>query len=129
MLVQVGPAALPAAVHLLVGVVLVVVEEHQAPHARADRGVGGVGEGRVPAREPLLAILGVLLWEVDVASVAGELRRVDPAPFGLAVLVYLLSQILSAIRWWGLSRAVGFRASLGFCTRIYFIGMFFGTSG
>lgn len=74
-----------------------------------------------------LAILALLLWKVDVVSVAGELSRVHPLTFALAVLVYLFSQVLSALRWWGLSRAVGFQASLGFCIRVYFVGMFFGT--
>jgi uncharacterized membrane protein YbhN (UPF0104 family) len=52
--------------------------------------------------------------------------RARPLWFGGGVALYLASQVVSAIRWHRIARAVGFATVRGACIRAYFIGMFFG---
>jgi len=44
---------------------------------------------------------------------------------GLALIIYLATQMLSAARWMALARPLGFKMSLSEMTAYYFIGMFF----
>src|ERR1041384_6060370 len=60
---------------------------------------------------------------------AGFLRRADPLLLRGALLLYLLGQCLSAVKWARLATAVGFRESLPRFGAYYFIGMFFNAFG
>ena len=72
------------------------------------------------------AILALLFSRFAPAEVLGVCLRAQPLWFGAGVAVYLASQIVSAIRWQRIARAVGFATSRSQCLRFYLIGMFFG---
>lgn len=71
------------------------------------------------------AILGGLAWKIDWANVAESFRSLRWQGWLGAVGVYIVAQILSAIRWQWLSRPLGFAAPLRTYINGYFIGMFF----
>src|SRR5262245_43961290 len=73
-----------------------------------------------------VALLGLLLTRFGPRDVGETLLRAHPIPFAGAVLIFLLSQLLSAVRWQWLSRGVGFDVPLGRYVKWYTIGMFFG---
>jgi len=80
----------------------------------------------------LLVSVGLLLYltrRVDFGEIAGFLRRADPWLLVAALLLYLLGQCLSAVKWARLATAVGFRESLPRFGAYYFIGMFFNAFG
>ena len=88
--------------------------------------------GRWKLAVKLLVSVGLLLYltrRVDFGEIAGFLRRADPWLLVAALLLYLLGQCLSAVKWARLATAVGFRESLPRFGAYYFIGMFFNAFG
>ena len=88
--------------------------------------------GRWKLTVKLLVSVGLLLYltrRVDFGEIAGFLRRADPWLLLAALLLYLLGQCLSAVKWARLATAVGFRESLPRFGAYYFIGMFFNAFG
>ena len=73
-----------------------------------------------------VALLGLLLTRFGPRDVGETLLRAHPIPFAGAFLIFMLSQLLSAVRWQWLSRGVGFDVPLGRYVKWYTIGMFFG---
>ncbi|MFN4258888.1 MAG: lysylphosphatidylglycerol synthase transmembrane domain-containing protein [Gemmataceae bacterium] len=72
-----------------------------------------------------VVILAVLAWRTDWPQVQQTFARLDLLPWLTAVSLYLLSQVVSGLRWQLLAQPLGFRQSLARFTGIYFIGMYF----
>lgn len=80
----------------------------------------------------LVATLAVLSWvltRVPPRDLLAALSRVSPSLLGAAVVLYLLGQGLSALRWRVLGRAVGLDRPASEYIRFYAIGMFFNLFG
>ncbi len=73
-----------------------------------------------------VAVLALLFLRFGVSDVVQLCLRADPVDFLAAFAIYMLSQVLSAVRWLALARGVGFRVGFSRTTRWYLIGMFFG---
>lgn len=72
------------------------------------------------------AILAALFVRFGVADIVGLCLRASRPELLLAFGVYLVSQLLSALRWRELAHGVGFRVGLARYARFYLVGMFFG---
>lgn len=72
-----------------------------------------------------LLLLTFLAVRLDWPRVAAAFASLRGEFWCLAALLYTGCQFLSALRWRGLARVVGFRASVGRYTGIFFIGSFF----
>jgi uncharacterized protein (TIRG00374 family) len=72
-----------------------------------------------------LVILAVLAWRMDWRQVADQFAHLRWGFWLLAVLLYVLTQVASSLRWQWLSRPLGFERPLGHYFAFYFIGMFF----
>lgn len=80
----------------------------------------------------LTVSLGLLLYlgrRVDFGQIAQFVGRVDLRLLSFAVALYLVGQVLSAMKWRRLATAVGFRGSPASFVAYYFIGMFFNAFG
>lgn len=73
-----------------------------------------------------VAVLAVLFQRVGLGDVLEICLRARPHLLALAFGLYAAGQVVSALRWRALAQGVGFAVSALECTRIYFIGMFFG---
>ncbi|MEX2141706.1 MAG: lysylphosphatidylglycerol synthase transmembrane domain-containing protein [Pirellulales bacterium] len=71
------------------------------------------------------ALLGYLLSRLDRGALITAMADVEVTGWLLAVLLYLLSQIASGIRWATLARPVGFQLGWLRFQQLYFEGMFF----
>ncbi len=72
--------------------------------------------------------LGLLAWlfqRVDVKEVFSSFGIIRPGIWFSAFVLYLLSQVLSSIRWFILARTLNFGGRLWTYFRFYFVGMFF----
>jgi uncharacterized protein (TIRG00374 family) len=72
-----------------------------------------------------VALLGLLAWMTDWPRLAEQLSRADWRLWALTVGIYLVAQVLSALRWRLLAQPLGLQGTLGRFTAIYFIGMYF----
>jgi uncharacterized protein (TIRG00374 family) len=72
-----------------------------------------------------VTLLAVIAWRLDWGHVATALRRLDAEYFLGAVLLYVVLQVASSLRWRLLAQAQGFDGSLFRYVAYYFIGMFF----
>jgi glycosyltransferase 2 family protein len=93
-----------------------------------------LAEPPAPSRRVLgivlrLALSGALLWyllsRLDRGELLSAMNDVHVGGWLLAVLVYLVSQIVSAVRWATLARPIGFRLGWLRFQQLYFEGMFF----
>lgn len=73
-----------------------------------------------------VALLAALFSRFDFATILHVCLRATPGFFLGALLLFLLSQVLSALRWQSLARGIGFRVTFAECMEFYAIGMFFG---
>ncbi|HSP97295.1 MAG TPA: lysylphosphatidylglycerol synthase transmembrane domain-containing protein [Candidatus Dormibacteraeota bacterium] len=70
------------------------------------------------------ALLAVLLLVTDASEMRAAVARAKPGWLGLALLLYVGSQLVSGARWWLLTRAVGFEAPVGRVIAYYFSGVY-----
>ena len=70
-------------------------------------------------------LLGWLAWRTDWAQVGQSFAHLRVGLWLAAVGLYLLSQVLSGLRWQMLARPLGFCRPLGPFVAFYFIGMYF----
>ena len=75
------------------------------------------------------ALLAALVRVTDVSAMRVALVNADWRWVGLALGLNLLSQGVASYRWWLLTRAVGFDASLASITAYYFSGMYLNLFG
>ena len=74
-------------------------------------------------------VAAYVLTRVSPGDLVATMRRVHPGTLGAAVVLYVLGQGLSAVRWFLLGRAVGLYRSVADYVRFYAIGMFFNLFG
>src|SRR5205085_2875120 len=72
-----------------------------------------------------LTLLAVLAWRLDWGRLASAFARLDVGLWLAALLVYLLTQFVSAVRWQALARLVGFDGGWGRYLAYYYVGMLF----
>lgn len=72
-----------------------------------------------------LALLGFLLWRIDLFHFLGALSAAKFPVIAVALLAYLVGQLVSSLRWLLLARALGFENRFKDFAIYYFIGMFF----
>lgn len=70
------------------------------------------------------ALLAVLLLATDLSEMRAAVAAAKPGWLLLALIFYLASQVVSGARWWLMTRAVGFEASVGRVIACYFSGMY-----
>ncbi len=71
-------------------------------------------------------ILGLLFTQIGPEKIGEVLVRAEPSWLLLAFIAYNTGQVVSALRWRQLARAIGFVVPALRMIRFYFIGMFFG---
>ena len=72
-----------------------------------------------------VALLVFLITNAGGEQLVQSMRRLDWRFWSLAVAAFLASQVLSAVRWATLGRAVGFDSTFNRYIKLYFEGMFF----
>lgn len=72
-----------------------------------------------------IGLLTFFLSQIEFGQFWGTLRTANFSYVGLALVVYLVGQVISAVRWTVLSRPLGFHMGLAGMTAYYLIGMFF----
>ena len=72
------------------------------------------------------ALLALLFTRFDFKTILQVCLRATPGFFLGALLLYVVSQVLSALRWQNLARGIGFEVRFVECLEFYAIGMFFG---
>ena len=72
-----------------------------------------------------VGLLGYLVTRIDVERFVQTLASANFSYIALALLVYLLTQAVSAMRWTVLTRPLGIRTPYKELAVYYFIGMFF----
>jgi uncharacterized membrane protein YbhN (UPF0104 family) len=72
-----------------------------------------------------LGLLAFFFSRLDIGQFWATLRAADITFVSVALVTYLVGQIISAVRWTVLSRPLGFNMGLSGMTAYYFIGMFF----
>jgi uncharacterized protein (TIRG00374 family) len=72
-----------------------------------------------------LGLLGILAYQMDWPRLGQVMTNMRIQFWLLAIIVYLLSQVASTLRWRWLAQPLGFHQPLGHFLGFYFIGMFF----
>lgn len=72
-----------------------------------------------------LGLLFVLAFRLDLAQLSRVLTSTNFLYVGVILLAYIVSQLLSSIRWSVLARPLGFQLPFAEFLSFYFIGMFF----
>lgn len=70
-------------------------------------------------------LLGWIAWHTDWVRVAGAFRTLRIEYWLGAVLLLVLTQVVSACRWYAFARALHFHRTISQLTGFYFIGMWF----
>ncbi len=71
------------------------------------------------------ALLAWLAWRTDWIQIRQAGANLRPEFWLAAVVLYVLTQVISGLRWQMLARPLGFERSLWQYTGFYFIGMYF----
>ncbi|MDX1964370.1 MAG: lysylphosphatidylglycerol synthase transmembrane domain-containing protein [Pirellulales bacterium] len=72
-----------------------------------------------------VGLMAILLWRQDWPTLGATFAQLDPIGWTLGLAIFLVSQLLSAVRWHSLARPLGFTAGLPRFVRLYAEGMFF----
>jgi len=72
-----------------------------------------------------IILIAVLLATVDLGELAETLRSVAPGLLALAVLVFLVTNMTSVLKWRLIIHAQGARVSWPYLTSIFYMGLFF----
>jgi hypothetical protein len=70
-------------------------------------------------------LIVILFWQIGWAKIFQSLHQVDPLAILIALVLTLISIVLSAYKWQILIFTQGFSPSLKTLTSLYFIGLFF----
>src|ERR687885_1930959 len=87
--------------------------------------VGGVGLKRLVRPLVSAAILLGLAGRMDWGQVAAAFRSLRWGDWLAALAVFLVTQMVSALRWQWFARPLGFTEPLRRFVGLYFVGMFF----
>ncbi len=72
--------------------------------------------------------IALLIWlfsRVEVHGILSAIKRLNPKVWLIAFLMYILTQIISSVRWWVLAKALEFSGNFFMYLGYYFVGMFF----
>src|SRR3989338_3387105 len=73
-----------------------------------------------------ILLIGVIIWKINFNQIVDTVRLVDFKIVPLVILFIALNYIISSIRWKALLiHSGGEKASVGYLTKLYFIGAFF----
>ncbi|HJT77302.1 MAG TPA: lysylphosphatidylglycerol synthase transmembrane domain-containing protein [Gemmataceae bacterium] len=72
-----------------------------------------------------VALLAFLAWRTDWHQIAASFTHLRWGVWLLAVGVYVVTQVVSSLRWQWLARPLGFRQGLRRFVALYYVGMFF----
>ncbi|MHB9111986.1 MAG: lysylphosphatidylglycerol synthase transmembrane domain-containing protein [Thermoleophilia bacterium] len=72
-----------------------------------------------------IILIAVLLASVDIGELAETLRNVAPGLLALAVLVFLVTNMTSVLKWRMIIKAQGASVSWPYLTSIFYMGLFF----
>jgi uncharacterized protein (TIRG00374 family) len=72
-----------------------------------------------------VGLLGYIVTRIDGEQLAHTLASANFSYIALALVIYLGTQVVSALRWTVLARPLGIRTPYKDLTAYYFIGMFF----
>lgn len=73
--------------------------------------------------------VAVLAQRVDTAEIARGMAAAPPLGLAAVLALYLLTQLVTAYRWYRITSALGLRVPLGPVVTTYFVGMFFNLFG
>ena len=68
-------------------------------------------------------MLGAVVWYVDPKALGQQMAKVDPVLFVLATAASIVANLVSAVRWRVIARALGLAAPLLRMTAMYFRGV------
>jgi uncharacterized membrane protein YbhN (UPF0104 family) len=71
-------------------------------------------------------LLGLVAMRLDLSAALAALRSLQPALFGWSLALYVAGQVVAALRWMILARAVGFVIPATEAVRMNLIALFFG---
>jgi uncharacterized membrane protein YbhN (UPF0104 family) len=71
-----------------------------------------------------ILLLAILLSRTDLSDLVDAVRTAQPAWVFVALVMYVVSQVVSAWRWMILAKAVGFDQPFGTYLRSYFAGLY-----
>ncbi len=71
------------------------------------------------------SLITYFVWQVDLTRVLHALRHTHVGYLVIGLVLYPLGQVISAVKWQYLARALGIHKDLRPMVRLYFIGMFF----
>ncbi len=74
-----------------------------------------------------IVILCLIFFSVDIESCLAALSNIDIKVFVLLVLLYVIGQIISALKWKVIAERLGFKNNFFTYVKFYFKGMFFNT--
>jgi hypothetical protein len=69
-------------------------------------------------------LLGLLLWKTDLSDLGEAVSKAQPGWVIVALLGYIISQVISSIRWTMLARPLGFDEPYSHFFASYFTGMY-----
>ncbi len=72
-----------------------------------------------------LGLLAWLLSRTDPRGIIDAIVNLSPLTWAVAFLMYLVSQVVSSLRWYFLAHALGFGGSWLMYLKYYFVGMYF----
>ena len=72
-----------------------------------------------------ITLLALLVWRLDLSQIATAFLKVEWLWWVLAMLAYMIAQIVSSVRWQILARPLGLERPLQRFVSLYFVGTFF----
>lgn len=70
-------------------------------------------------------LMGALLWRQDWAVLRATFAGMELSGWFMGLAVFLMSQVVSAVRWWSFAQPLGLGQRFTRIWRLYFEGMFF----
>jgi len=71
-----------------------------------------------------IVLLSVLLWKTDLSDLRDAVTSAQPGWVAIALMGYILSMVISSIRWTSLARPLGFDEPYSHFFYAYFTGMY-----
>lgn len=89
---------------------------------------GGAQVGKVVFAAKVLitaALMFVVLANIELSSLRAAMLRADSGMLVVATVLFALTFVVGGVRWHGINRVFGYRTSLNFCVRVFFVSGFF----
>ncbi|MHB8793704.1 MAG: lysylphosphatidylglycerol synthase transmembrane domain-containing protein [Thermoleophilia bacterium] len=99
--------------------------EERIPLRLSRRGLLALLRSKLFRAAVSIILIAVLLASVDLGELAETFRNVAPGLLALAVLVFLVTNMTSVLKWWMIIQAQGASVSWPYLTSIFYMGLFF----